>query len=63
MAQLIIVYIILATALIFTVFSIIKSLKKKEKSPCDGCGGCELKSQMSKQKNTYKNSSPECYHS
>ncbi|MBP1676834.1 MAG: hypothetical protein H6Q20_1393 [Bacteroidetes bacterium] len=48
MIQTIIIYIIIAGAIIYTIYSVVKSLRTKEKSGCDGCNGCDLKHEITK---------------
>ncbi|MBN1462975.1 MAG: FeoB-associated Cys-rich membrane protein [Paludibacteraceae bacterium] len=45
--QLLIVYIILALSVAYSVYAIIKYIRKKN-NPCDGCDGCEIKNQLTK---------------
>jgi hypothetical protein len=47
-----IVYLIIAAAVVYTVYKTIKSVNDKKKSLCDGCSGCDIKHEVLKnQKN------------
>lgn len=53
MTQLILVYIIIAAAIIYVIFSVIRSLRHKTsandcESGCDGCSGCDIKKEITK---------------
>ncbi len=48
MLQLILVLIIVALAIVYTVYSLVKSLRKKDTSPCGDCNGCDLKKEITK---------------
>ncbi len=63
MLQNILVYIIILSAVGYTVFSVVRSIRKKDKSPCDGCKGCDLKSEVNRQKEKYRYHRPDCYNS
>jgi len=49
MLQIIIVLIIVAVALGYTVYSVVKSLKAKESGHCGGCDGCDVKNDFLKE--------------
>jgi len=55
MDQNIIVYIIIASAVVYSIFAVVKSLTSKKKSSCDGCTGCDVKHEISKNHITIKN--------
>lgn len=63
MIQNILVYIIFALAVGYTVFATVRAVRKKDKSPCDGCKGCDLKNEMNKQNEKYRYHRPDCYNS
>ena len=48
MLQLILVLIIVALAIVYTVYSVVKSVRKKDTSPCGDCNGCDLKKEITK---------------
>ncbi|MDD3077957.1 MAG: FeoB-associated Cys-rich membrane protein [Paludibacter sp.] len=62
MIQNIIVYLIIAGAVGYTIYSVIHSLKSKNKSPCDGCGGCDIKNEILKNQKGHTNKKMTCYH-
>lgn len=52
MFQEILVYIILASVLVYSIVAIYKKLKSKPKSACEDCAGCGLKEEMIKKGKT-----------
>ncbi len=49
MIQDILVYIIIAGAITYTIYSVVKSIRTKSKSPCaDGYCGCDAKKEIHK---------------
>lgn len=62
MIQNIIVYLIIASAIGFTIYSVVKSLRTKQKSGCEGCSGCELKNDIKKSKLKAKDLKYDCHH-
>ncbi|MDP4240492.1 MAG: FeoB-associated Cys-rich membrane protein [Bacteroidota bacterium] len=48
MFQTIIVYIIIALAITYSVYAVVKNARKKEKSACDDCNGCDIKREITK---------------
>ncbi|MBP1663026.1 MAG: hypothetical protein H6Q19_166 [Bacteroidetes bacterium] len=48
MLQFILVLIIVALAIVYTVYALVKSLRKKDASPCGDCNGCDLKKEITK---------------
>lgn len=62
MIQNIIVFLIIALAIVYTIYSVVKSLRTKQKSGCEGCGGCELKNDIKKSKLKAKDLKYDCHH-
>ena len=62
MLQNIIVYIIIAGAVAYTVYAVVRSLTSKGKSSCEGCGGCEVKQEILKNIKGNKKEKLSCYH-
>lgn len=52
MIQQIIVYIIIATVLIYTVYKLVRSVTTKPVSGCGGCTGCGIKEEITKRGKT-----------
>jgi len=48
MFQTIIVYIILISAIAYSVYAILKNVQKKETSACGDCNGCDIKKEITK---------------
>ena len=48
MTQTILVLIIIAFAIAYSVFAVIKNINKKDTSPCGDCNGCDIKNEISK---------------
>ena len=49
MSQIIIVFIIIAAALGYTVYSVVKSLLAKDSDHCGGCNACDIKTDFLKE--------------
>lgn len=58
MNQTIIVYIIIAAVLLYSLYAVIKSLKKKESSGCGDCHGCDLKNEINSHAPDHKKKNP-----
>jgi len=50
MVQNIIVFIIIAFAIVYSVYAVVKNIRKKDTSPCGGCNGCDIKKEITKNK-------------
>jgi len=48
MTQSIVVMIIIAFAIIYSVYAVVKSIRKKETSACGNCNGCDIKREIMK---------------
>ena len=48
MTQTILVLIIIAFAIAYSVFAVIKNINKKDTSPCGDCNGCDIKNEITK---------------
>ena len=48
MFQTILVYIIIISAIAYTIYAVIKNISKKETSACGDCNGCEIKNEITK---------------
>ena len=48
MTQTIIVLIIIALAIAYSVYAVLKNIHKKETSPCGDCNGCDIKREITK---------------
>ena len=48
MFQTILVYIIIVSAIAYTIYAVIKNIRKKETSACGDCNGCEIKNEITK---------------
>lgn len=48
MTQSIIVMIIIAFAIIYSVYAVLKSILKEETSACGSCNGCDIKNEIMK---------------
>ncbi|MFM2291093.1 MAG: hypothetical protein RIS29_906 [Bacteroidota bacterium] len=58
MNQTILVYIIIAAVLLYSVYAVIKSLKKKDTSGCGDCHGCDLKNEINSHLPDHKRKDP-----
>ena len=58
MNQTILVYIIIAAVLLYSVYAVIKSLKKKDTSGCGDCHGCDLKNEINSHSPGHKPKTP-----
>ncbi len=48
MLQIILVYIIIISAVAYTIYAVIKNINKKETSACGDCNGCDIKKEITK---------------
>lgn len=48
MSQTLLVLIIVALAIVYTVYAVIKNIRKKDTSPCGDCNGCDIKKEITK---------------
>jgi len=48
MFQTILVYIIIISAVAYTIYAVIKNINKKETSACGDCNGCDIKKEITK---------------
>ena len=48
MFQNILVLIIIAFIIVYSVYAVVKNIRKKDASPCDDCNGCDIKREISK---------------
>lgn len=55
MIQEIIVIVIIAGAVAYTVYSVIRSLQKKNSGPCGDCSGCDVKKEFMMKYKTARN--------
>jgi hypothetical protein len=50
MTQSIIVLIIIASTIAYSVYAVVKNIRQKETSPCGDCNGCDIKREITKNK-------------
>ena len=48
MVQNIIVFVIIALAILYSIYSIVKNIRKKDDSACGDCDGCDIKKEINK---------------
>ena len=48
MFQNILVLIIIAFAIAYSVYAVVRNIRKKDTSPCGDCNGCEIKNEITK---------------
>jgi len=60
MFEYIIVYLIIAGAVIYTVYKTITSINNKKKSLCDGCSGCDIRHEILKNQKNNSNVVKSC---
>ena len=48
MIQNILVLIIIAFVVVYSVYAVVKSIRKKDTSPCGDCNGCDIKKEITK---------------
>ncbi len=58
MFQNIIVLIIIAMAIGYSVYAVVKNIRKKDSSPCGDCNGCDIKKEITKNKSGARAKNP-----
>ncbi len=58
MVQNIIVYVIIAAVIGYSVYAVVKNLKKKDTSGCGDCNGCDIKNELTKNLPDHKRKDP-----
>jgi hypothetical protein len=58
MTQSIVVMIIIAFAIIYSVYAVVKSIRKKETSACGNCNGCDIKREIMRNMNKHPSKAP-----
>jgi len=48
MLQNILVLIIIAFSVVYSVYAVVKNIRTKDKSPCGDCNGCDIKRELTK---------------
>lgn len=48
MVQTIIVLVIIAISIVYSIYAVIKNIRKKETSACGDCNGCDIKREITK---------------
>lgn len=59
MTQTILVLIIIALSIIYSVYALVRNVRKKETSACGDCNGCDIKSEITKNLSQKATKNPE----